>query len=885
VERPIRPPQGRLPVKNDTLPLVSDTLTIKKDTLNTPADSVNAKKGDIEYTIFYSADDSINSNLTSKIIRLYGNAKITYGQIVLEADQIEIDYENSTLTAHGHLDSLGRRVGFPIFKDGGQTYETKDMTYNFKTKKAKITEVVTKQGDGFLHGDAVFKNERNELFSVTNAYTTCNLPVPHFRILSHHSKAIPGDKIVTGPFYFEFNGVPTPLGFAFGMFPSKQKSASGLIIPKYGEEGRRGFFLKNGGYFFDINDYIKLTLTGDIYSKGSSAVYLNSTYRNRYKHSGNFNFTFTSNRLTDKIEDKNTSKDFRITWSHSPLTKGTGRFSASVNAATTTYNSNNLLGVNAFAQSTRIDNTTRKLSSNISYSKTFKGTPLSMGINLRHNQDLTTGRVDLPVPDLSFNVNNIYPFKHAGGNEFLENLSIRYTMTATNQLTNDLGLIGKKGGANSAPTDSIAPFTFANMPFFFQNAKKGVRHSIPLSTSVKVLKNFTLSPNITYDELWYFDKLQWAAVPNAKKGTSIVAVDTLKEFNRISNYSGSISMTTRLYGMYVSKNPDSKIKAIRHVVNPSVSYSYQPDFGNPKYDYFQTFENVYADSTTKVPVTVQKSRHEGFVYGSSRTGKSSALGFSINNNLEMKVKGKQDTVAKKISLLNTLSVSSSYNFLADSFKLAPFAFSANTNVLNDKININLSATVDPYQYLILNPDEQVINQVRVNRYAWANGFRLGQISSAGIAFGTNLSPKGKEKDKTTREKIGKSEMSPTDKEFLLKNPDAYLDFDVPWNLRMNYNADYSKNGHMKATVTQALRFNGDVSLSAKWKIGFNSGFDLQAKKLTLTSLSLSRELHCWQMSLNWVPFGKFQNYTFSIGIKSALLRDLKLDRQRSFFDN
>jgi lipopolysaccharide assembly outer membrane protein LptD (OstA) len=878
-----------LPVKSDTVPLVSDSLTIKNDTLNTlknPADSTKAEKGDIEFTIYYSADDSINSNLTTKIIRLYGNAKIKYGQIELEADEIEIDYQNSTLSAHGSLDSAGRRVGFPVFKDGSQTYETKDMTYNFKTKKAKITEVVTKQGDGFLHGDAVFKNERNELFSVTNAYTTCNLPVPHFRILSHHSKAIPGDKIVSGPFYMEFNGVPTPLGFAFGLFPSKQKSASGLIIPKYGEEGRRGFFLKNGGYFFDINDYIKLSVTGDVYSKGSSALYLNTTYRNRYKYSGNFNFTFTNNRLTDKVEDKNTSKDFRLTWSHSPQTKGTGRFSASVNAATTKFNSNNLLGVNAFAQTTRIDNTTRKLASNISYSKTFRGTPMSMGINLRHSQDLKTGRVDLPVPDVSFNVNNIYPFKKSD-KQFLQNVSIRLTSTGTNQLTNDLGLIGKLD-ANKIHTDSIAPFSFKNIPIFFQNAKKGIRHTIPLSTSIKVLKNFTLSPSLNYDELWYFEKLNWVKQANAQGGSTLVAKDTSKGFNRVSNYNGSVGMTTRLYGMYVNKNRESRLKAIRHVINPSINYTYQPDFGDAKYGYYQTFDTVKS-SKDATPVTIQKSAHEGFIYGSSRTGKSSSVGFSINNNLEMKMMGKKDTVARKISLLNTLSVGSSYNFAADSMKLAPFAFSANTNVLNDKLNINMSSTVDPYQYWITKTDEktQAITQVRVDRYAWQNGggFKLGQISAASLALSTNLSPKGKEKDKETRDKIGKSEMSPTDKEFLLKNPDAYIDFNIPWNLRLSYNIDYSKSGHLKSNITQALRFNGDFSLSQKWKIIFNSGYDFQAKKLTQSSVSLSRELHCWQMSLNWVPFGKFQSYSFSIGIKSSILQSLKLDRQRSFTDN
>jgi len=887
VERPVKAPPGKLPVR-DTLTLPPDSLNIASDSLNIKPDSVKQKKdGDIETTIFYSARDSINSSLVTKIIRLYGDAKIKYGEIELQAEEIEIDYEKSTITANGKLDSAGRRVGFPIFKNGQETYETRDMVYNFKTKRAKISEVVTKQGDGFIHGEAVFKNDKNELFSITNAYTTCNLAHPHFRIISHRSKAIPGDKIISGPFHMELNGVPTPLMFAFGVFPSKQKARSGIIIPKYGEEGRRGFFLKQGGYFFDISDYLKMQINGDIYSKGSSAVTLNTLYRSRYKYNGNFNFAFTSNRVSEKIEDKSTTKDFRITWSHTPQSKGTGRFSASLNAASSTYNSNNLLALSNNPQSARLDNTTQKMSSNISYSKTFPGTPLSLGVNLRHNQDLKTKQIDIPAPDISFNVNNLYPFKTPAGKiEFLQNMSIRYTMTATNAITNNLGKIGKKD-AFGTPRDSIALFNMTNLPYFLQHAKRGVRHNIPLATSIKVLKNFTLSPGISYDELWYFERIEWGL---NSKGTNVIAKDTIKDFSRVYSYSGSIGMTTRLYGMFVSKNPESKIKAIRHVINPSISYSYQPDFGDPKYGFYQTFKVRDSTKSALYPQyrTIQHSRYENGVYGVGKTpGKSSAMGFGINNNIEMKVKGKNDSIARKISLLNTLSISSSYNFAADSFKLSNFALSANTNVLNDKININTSATLDPYQYWITSIDEktQRITQVRVSRYAWENGFKLGQLTTANFAFSTNLSPKGQKSDNATRDKISKSQLSPTDKNFLLQNPDAYVDFEVPWNLRVSANVDYSKQGHDKTKWTKALRFNGDVSLSQKWKIGFNSGFDFESKQFSQTNLTLNRELHCWQMSLGWVPFGKFQSYTFSIGVKSSLLQDLKLDRQRSFFDN
>lgn len=402
VERPVRSPQGQLPVVRDTVGRPADSLLNKNDTARVKSDSLKqVPKGDIETTIIYSARDSINSTFNPKIIRLYGDAKIKYGSIELEAEDIVIDYEKSTISASGRLDTLGRRVGQPIFKDKGVVYETHEMTYNFKTKRAQIREVVSQQGDGFIHGDKVYKNDKNELFSINNAYTTCNLAHPHFRIISKKSKAIPGDKIISGPFYMEFNDVPTPLGFAFGMFPQPRKSASGIIFPTYGEEKVRGFFLRGGGYFFDISEYVKLGITTDLYSKGSNGMQVNSSYRKRYRYTGNVSFSLTNNRLSQDIEKTDKTKDFRITWSHSPQTIGTGRFAASVNAATSSFTSNNYVGLNTNPASMRLDGTSRKLSSNVSYSKTFAGTPFSMGVNLRHNQDLTTKQVDLPLPDMS----------------------------------------------------------------------------------------------------------------------------------------------------------------------------------------------------------------------------------------------------------------------------------------------------------------------------------------------------------------------------------------------------------------------------------------------------------------------------------------------------
>jgi len=811
---------------------------------------------------------------------LYGNAVVKYGIIELQAEEIIIDYEKSTITAKSSIDSTGRTYGYPIFINGSEKYETKDMVYNFKTQKARISQVVTKQGDGFLHGKMVYKNERNELFTTGNAYTTCDLAEPHFRIISSKVKAIPGDKMVSGPFYMEFNGVPTPLGFIYGIFPSPKKSASGILVPSFGEERRRGFYLRRGGYFFDINEYIKLTLTGDIYSKGGSAINLNTNYNTLYKFNGALNFSFTNNVNTDNVESPTKSKDFQLSWSHSPQSKGSGRFSASVSAASSSYNSNNFLGVNSNSQSMRIDNTTQKLSSNINYSKTFPGTPFSLGVNLRHNQDLSTKQVDLTLPDLSFNMNNIYPFKNAMNSMFLQNINFRYTSNGTNQVTNNVGKIAYD--ANGNPKDSIANFTGDNFSTFLMNSRKGIRHTIPLSTSFKLLKFFTVSPSINYEERWYFEKLNW----NYDDTRKLFVADTINQFNRVYNYSGGASLTTRIYGTYLSKNPKAKIKAIRHVINPSVGYSFQPDFSAPSYDYYQRF--TVTDGVGRENI-VLKARHENFIYGTASPGQSSALSMGLNNNIEMKVRSEKDTIDRKIALFNSLSVGASYNFLADSLKLSNLSLSANTNILQDKINLNFGATLDPYEYRNYitgydGSDQPIYTEKRIDRLVWNSG-QLGRITQANFALSTNLNPKGQSKDTDTRDKIAKSDLPDAEKKFLLQNPDAYIDFSIPWNLRISYNVDYQHPINSDPRITQAIRFNGDLSLSEKWKIIYNSGYDFQNKTFTQTQISINRDLHCWQMSLNWTPFGKYQSYNFSIGIKSAMLKDLKVDRQRNFFDN
>ncbi|MBX2961847.1 MAG: hypothetical protein KF687_04990 [Cyclobacteriaceae bacterium] len=864
-------------------PAPRDTTTVPvtqqaKELIKNLADSIVQKKSDIETTIHYSARDSIRSSIDGQLIWLYGAAMITYGAIQLDAEEITIDYANSTLTAHGLRDSLGRRVGYPIFKNGAEVYETKDITYNFKTGRARISEVVTEQGEGFLHGDVVYKNEDNELLSIRNRYTTCNLEHPHFEIISTRAKAIPNDKIVSGPFYMRFNEIPLyPLGFLFGMFPAQQESASGILFPSFGEDRTRGFSMRGLGYFLDANEFVKVSMRADLYSKGDYVLYWDMPYNWRYHFTGGFNFSFSKTNSSTQIENKQFVNDFRIRWNHSPQTKGTGRFAADVNAATQTYSSNNNLNFGApqSINSPAFNNTSRKMNSNISYNKTFKGTPFAMGLNFSHNQDLVTQQVDLTAPSLTVNMQNLYPFQRKDGTPTkLDNFSLGYSMSATNRISNNLGRIG------SDPTqDSIAPFTMSNLGKFIENGRNGIRHAMPVAYSFKAFRYFTVTPSISYEERWYFEKLNWE-YDIINNTPTLVAADTIKGFNRISNYSFSAGFNTRLFGTYFFKK--GNVKAIRHVVNPNISFGYTPDFTQND-NYFQAI-NINDQIT-------YRSRHQGFIFGGSTPGKSGSIGLSLGNTVEMKVQSAKDTVARKVNLLNNLSLNTSYNIIADSFNLAPISIAANTNILNNMININANATLDPYTYIKLyDPDGNpirnpngTIKERRIDQLAWKGG-SLGRITTATLAIGTNLNPQAREKNQETRERIAQSDLPEQDKQFLMASPENYIDFSIPWSIQINYSLQYTRPLNSEFLITQSLQFSGDLSLSEKWKVTYNSGFDLEKLEFTTTNVGINRDLHCWALSFNWGPFGKFTYYDFRISVKASMLQDLKIDRRKPFYD-
>ena len=836
------------------------------------------QKSEIETTINYSAKDSIFYDLKSQKIKLYGNSKIDYGEINLEAYEILVDWNDKTLDANYLTDSTGKKIGKPIFSEGNQSYETDKITYNFDSRKAKIKGIVTQLDDAYMQGEDVKKNEEDELFISHAMYTTCNLEEPHFHISSGKIKVIPGKKVVSGPFHLKFGDVPTPLGFIFGMFPQPKKKVSGLIMPNYGEEKRRGFYLRDGGYYFAVNDHIDLRLTGDVYSKGSYGMTLGSSYKKRYSYSGNLRFNYNKSKLGD-FENPSTSNDFSFSWSHTPDAKGkSSRFSSSVNFQTNSYNQNKNLVYSDFNESINA-----QFNSNISYTKTFKGSPFNLSANLRHSQNVQTKKVNLTLPDISYNMSRIYPFKNLGklGKTALGKISISHRFNGKIELTN--GSVGNSlSGLNilnsSNNFSEQIDFNMDNLNSIIDRSKIGGKHTIPISTSFNLLKYFTVSPSVNYNEIWYFKKLSY----NYNELEDGIEIDTTNSFQRAWSYSSAFALSTRIYGTVFFKK--GKIKAIRHVISPEISMSFSPDFTKPKFGYYENVQ-INSEGDTKL-----LSKYENFLFGSPRIGSSASMNFYIGNNLEMKVVDKNDTISgtRKIKIFDNLSFSSSYNFLADSFRLAPIRFSTRTSFFKRLINLSVSGNIDPYTFKLDSISENSsgiknVYQRRVDELAYKNNQGIGSLAYINMSLGFRFSAKDfrsedeEEKDSSfgTREEI----------DYINSNIAEYIDFNVPWSINASYNLNRRKLGFRDPTITQTLTFSGDVSISEKTKISFRSGYDFKFKMLTQTSINATRDLHCWRINFSWVPFGRFQSYNLSINAVSALLQDLKLEKRSRFFDN
>ena len=918
--------------QNDTIPpevaldsLSSDSLAVAADTLRPPP------RGDIQTTIEYTADDSTLMDARGKRVLLYGNAQVDYGEISLKADYIELDWTSNMLTARGRTDSTGTVVGLPVFKEGATEYQTQEIRYNFKTRKAFITGVLTKPEatEGFVYGEVVKKNEKNEVFINRGWYTPCDCEpgeVPDLYIRSRQMKVVPNNLVATGPFNLVIADVPTPLGLPFGIFPMPSKQNSGIIPPQYGEERRRGFFLQNFGYYFDISDRINLTLLGSIFSKGSWGFQVASDYYKRYAYRGGLNFQFNRQVVDPDSENVRKARDFQLNFRHAPQTKGASRFSANVNAVTNSFIQNN-------PSPNVMQNLQTTFTSNVSYATSFRNTPFNLTASARHSQNLLSGLTTVLLPDISINMNRIYPFKNLvqSRSSWIAKINVGYQGRGSNEFTNariTSSVIPFNKLADPNPlADSVLGVNASNLDQILSRTQTGVQHAIPISTSFNVLKFITASPSFQYREVWSFRRFTYAYDP----ATELVDIDTIAGFNRASSWNTSMGFSTRVYGTYYFGKGGGKIQAMRHTLVPSFSFSYSPNFAERYTDTVRVANervigaNGFDNNVKRVPI------YDGSVFSAPTSAQSGSISFSLNNNLELKVRNDNDTTenaeaTKKVPIFENLSLSTGYNVIADSFKLNNISIAARTRLFKNKISINASATVDPYRYVrdpsvpeVVREDGAVFdNYIRYDQYAWdrrpvvvdINGTptpldsetsRFGTLTRANIALSTNLNP---EANKKKEERAEEASITQDDMDYINANRQDYVDFDIPWSLNVRYSITYTYNPRQvlrtpgkprpeqrfsrvdpNDPIRQSLSFNGDLNLTPKWKIGFTSGYDFQQEEITQSSINVFRDLDCFDFRFDWIPFGLFTSFYVQVNVKSAILRDLKLQRRRVWRDS
>ena len=852
-------------VPRDTLAadtLAADTLaadTMQRDTARKPRKATGFLDGAIEG----KSTDSLVYDVRNKLVYVYNEGDVTYQNSNLKADFMRIDMTDKTVFAYGKPDSLDGKaiVTKPEFSDGSASYQMDTITYNFATEKAKIKGVATQQGDGWLVGGSVKKMPDNTINIQDGMYTTCDeTDHPHFYLAMTKAKVQPGKKVITGPAYLVMEDVPIYfLGIPYGFFPINMGPKSGLLMPSYGEDGTRGFFLRDLGYYITLGDYADLAVRGGFYTLGSWEASAASRYIKRYKYSGSFNIQYSNIKTGEKGEpDYLKQSNFRVQWTHSQDAKANpgSTFSASVNFATSGYN--------RYSANTLNDILSTQTNSSISYSKSWTGTPFSLSANMAISQNSSNQSISLTLPTVVFNVSRIYPFKRkekTGKDRWYEKISMQYTGKMTNSVT----------------TTESEIFTKKTL----ENMKNGIEHSIPVSASFNVFNYINLSPSFNYNEKWFFKKVEYEWNPMTNK------VDTMANeygFYRLYNYSMSVSASTTVYGMYdfTKKKRDRKIQAIRHVLTPSIGFSYTPDFGDFKYGYYKSLQRDSLGTTQTYSPYAQNA------YSVPSSGRAMSMNFSLSQNLEMKVLSKRDTSGvKKIKLIDELRISGSYNFLADSMRLSTIPISFRTTLFGN-FGINLSATLDPYR---LTPDGKRINKL----------FFPGRIVSTGWSFGYTFKSRDDRSQTAINDitSIPPEYMNPFYDPYGTMDPvlrrqymaQTYYDFSLPWNFGFNYTVNYSittgnypPKGYKK-NVTQTVGFNGSLNLTPKMGITFQGGYDIKANRLTTSSVSITRDLHCWQMSFSWIPFGTYRSWSFNIGVKAASLSDLKYDKSQSMYEN
>lgn len=817
--------------------------------------------------VVYPAKDSTVISLSDKKIRMYGQAKVTYEKMEITADYIEMSIDRKEISATGRKDSTGQLVGTPVIKDEKETIEAKEFRFNFDTKKAFLTEIRMKQEpEGFIHSHYTKRDSTGTLNIRDGKYTTCDAPEPHFYFFITKGMMVPDKMIVTGPLYLVVEGVPLyPIGLPFGFLPKQQKRASGILMPKYGEERNRGFFLRDGGYYFAINDRMDLSLTGGIYSRGSWSLGTQSRYKKIYKYQGNLGINIANNIMGEKgLSGYSKQKDYRVTWSHAqdPKANPYNEFNASVNFSSSSYDKNNTYSDNTNQNQNPLERLTNQKSSSITYRRKFTNKLFNFTAKIGHSQNSIDSTFVLNAPSGSFTVGRIYPFKWAssGGREkWYEKIEMRYTSSFENKV--------------KVREDSLF------MPDIFSKMRNGFQHEIPLSASFKPIPNMTFTPSLNYQGVLYFSYIEKTWDPVLDKAI-INRINQLQYVQALTpNF--NLSYSPRIYGFYNFKG--GRISTIRHMMSPSISFGYRPDLG---YD-FGKFQRtlVTMDSVQGRAITNEQSYSifdEGIYQLPSVAGRYGNISFSLSNNLEMKVKNPSDTTGqlKKVKLLESLSISTSYDIFRDSLNLSPIQLQARTMILG-QFNLSFRSVFNAYTFDSIVSYGRTIYQT-INTFEISKSGKPVRLTDADFSLGFSLpiKPQQKEGSKTQQKEGSQTQQKPKPTS---NESDDLVDFSTKWNLRVDYNFRYAKP-YKVSTITQSLRLAGDLGLTKKWKINFSSGYDFVNKKVTYTTIGIIRDLHCWQMSINVVPFGEFKSYTFSISANGSLLKDIKYQKIKDWRD-
>jgi lipopolysaccharide assembly outer membrane protein LptD (OstA) len=864
----IKKKKTAIPVKNQkesqvSIPENTNKSTAKKETDTIKKDSIKVKVF-LDGKVKYKSVDYARIDQKKKLITLYDKAELYYQDIELKSGIIVMDYEKNEVYAGRIKDSTGAYTQYPNFKQGANVIEPDSIRFNFKTKKALIWNSRTDQGE-FKVKASITKKENDSVYFLKGARFTTSKDIdnPEYYFQTSKVKFIPGKKVVTGVTNMVIANVPTPIALPFAFFPmSKETSVSGILLPTYNDSNTRGFSLQNGGYYFALSDRYDLTVLGDYYTNGSYAMRFESSYAKRYSYRGNINVRFENLINSERgYPDYSKQKIYNIQWSHSKDSKGSpnSSFSASVNMGSSKYYKQSINQANV---GSNLNNT---LSSSVSYSKTFNGKVGSrLALSATHSQNTQTSEINMTLPDLQYSVDRIYPFVGKDGVKkgFFKNINLQYNLSGRNSFVTTDSLFFK--------------------PEMFNNAKVGVQQSIPVSTNFKLFKYFSASTAMNYEEVWYLKTIQRGYDTNQSK----VIDQTVNGFDAFRTYNFSSSLGTTIYGTF-NFGENKKIKSIRHVMRPSVSYGYTPSFEK----YYDTYATDASGTMTK-----DYTRFEGGIFGAPGNTNSNMLGFDLSNTFEAKVTDKDSTKveAKKIMLLNNLNFSTSYDLNANgktTLAWAPVRVSGGTQLFNNKMNVNFGTTLDPYA---------IDNSgTRMNVYNINNGGSLFRMTSANMTLNYSISSKDMEAKKKDKNKQSQRNGGRDDDLFGRNTIDAargksqfdeeedsgedkiteFFASKLPWDMTFAYSLTYGNNNRESKITGNSIMVSVNADLTPKWKAGVSTGYDFVQNGVTYTQLRFERDLLSWRMDFNWQPFGTQSNWSFFIGIKSGVLSDIKYDKR------